>query len=291
MSLTDAVRSILHGVLQYALYLIPLLKPLQEALYPPSWWYRDWGYWDWVSNLDRDRRPNQSFIKKYLFTSFGYLSDKIRDKAASYARSLVDALRNVIGGLPSAFGSVSAWIGFLSGLLGRNLPSWASTVITGLYRLYAWLPSSIRNGWRSWSSLLNEAYDKAIAWARSQYDWVKARVVQIWDWLVQRGYSVVSWWLSARALLDQFRADPRGFIVGRLGGVWSWLVWFSGDPLGRIVGWLGWKWRALVTFAEGPLEYYYNLWGSYKRELGAFLSDPLEFLYDRAESFLSDKMG
>lgn len=291
MTLWEAVVGILRGILQYALYLIPLVRTLPEASQPPAWWYRYWGYYAWVNNLDDENRPNETWVRKWLHACFFELEREAVDAAAQYSDTLADALRGLFGWLPSKFVSFSSWISTIETLVGIYKPSWALNAMNGLVKLYNWLPPEIRNYVQTWTSLFDSIVDLAKAWAMSYYGTTVARVVQIWNWFLSNAYALSQWWLSARGILDQFRSNPYGFIAARLGAGWVWLLAFRNNPSSWVQSWLGSTWVALVSFRNGPLEFYFNLWGAFGAMMGEFFSNPLEFLYSRAEDFLNEKMG
>jgi hypothetical protein len=113
--------------------------------------------------------------------------------------------------------------------------------------------------------------------------------VDLWNWLISKGNQLGNWWVSARGLLDQFRSNPTGFILARLGAAWPWLVHFRNNARAMVFGWLGDTWQALVTFRNGPLEFYFNLWGAYRQRLGNFLADPKQFLVDELEKAILER--
>jgi hypothetical protein len=217
------------------------------------------------------------------------------DNAVAIAKVYIDIkraeLRDLMGWLPWRYNSFSQWLGTLGNIIGLYLPSWCNNALHGLSRLYYWLPSEIRSGVQSWAGRFDQAFHRATNWVRSWAGTAIARVGELWNWLISKGNQLGNWWLSARDLLDQFRSNPAGFIIARLGSAWPWLVNFRNNARAMVFGWLGDTWQALVTFRNGPLEFYFNLWGAYAQRLGEFLADPMEYLYRRAEQFLADKLG
>ena len=290
MSLSDAIRGILRGILQYALYLIPLVKPLQESKTPPPWWYKLWGYWDWTGNLDSDNRPNQAFIEKYLHSHFAYLISNGVDIANALAQVAVAGIRHWLGYLPTRYSSFAAWISNHDFKIGFTLPSWAVSVVAGLWQLWEWIPEPIRNNWQSWGQLLNSIADVAIAWAKSRYEQARRDIAQILGWWLSIGYQVGRWYQAASGFLDRFRQDPRGVVLGILGTAWHFLVSFRQNPVQWVVSWLGPNWQLLTSFASGPLRFYFDLWARRKEMIFDFLSDPFEFLWKHGEDFLIKKL-
>lgn len=290
MSLWDSVGVILHGVLQYILWLAPVVKPISEPQHAPGWWYRWWGWGDWYLNLDSERRPNQPFIERYIRAGFSMVSDWSVEQADRYTDAAVAILRIVLGYLPSGFVSFSAWLFSLVSKIGFFMPSWANTLTGGLNRLWSWLPPEIRNNVASWWRLFQDTADQAIDWARDRYEQARARVVTLFDWWVHLGHNLGQWWQQARPVLDAFRQNPGAFVRGLLGATWNWILDFRQRPAQLVQNWLGSAWPLLTSFASGPLRFYYDLWSRWRANLFDFLADPLEFLWERGEAFLLRKL-
>lgn len=291
MSLWEIVGLILHGLLQYILWLAPLVKPLQEVRWPPWWWLRFWSGADWTYGLDSENRPGQGFIEKYIRAAFSWLKDRILEDAKPYVDSLSRWIRDNLGWLPWGFSSFSAWIFTAFNRIGTVWSRIGDNVGHALTNLWYKIPTAIRENWASWSQLFQDVVDRATDWARARYEDAKNRVYQLFDWWLHLGYNLGTWWQQARGVLDAFRNNPTGFIIARLGPAWNWLIDFRQAARQWVLSWLGTTWTLLSSFAAGPLRFYYDVWGAFRTTLFDFLANPLEFLWDEAEEFLNRKLS
>lgn len=290
LPLWDIITIILRGLLQYILFWIPVVKPLQESWNPPSWWYAFWGWGDWRYNLDSDRRPNQTFIEKYLFAGWGWLKKLAVHEAQEFTQVVRNFLVALIGPIFYGFRSVTAWLNNVDLKVGWVLPSWAASAAAGLWRLYHWLPTEIREwGWQWWQ-VWDKNVDRAVAVARGLFaeaiGWAWTAVTWVWN----TGDHLRTWWLTVSAFVWWLWMDFYGAIMSKLGHAWWWLVDFRNNARAWVIGWLAPWWEPLMTFTRDCLWFYYNLWGACAADLGEFLTNPLDFLWDQGEAFLNRKL-
>jgi len=180
-----------------------------------------------------------------------------RDKAK-------DAARSWIGWVQYGYDTFSSWINALWGRFGPGMVWWSEHAVQALGKLWDWLPSAIKYGIRSWDDLFENAVEIARQWVKSTYAWLIERGKAAWDWVAGTGETLLSWWASARGVLDEFRVNPWAFIKSRLGPTWDRLTWY----------------------ADNCLTFYTNLWSQYASDLSDFLADPGGWVYSRLETYL-----
>ena len=141
---------------------------------------------------------------------------------------------------------------------------WADTAVRGLDKLYQWLPSEIRQGARSWGELWDRIVERGREWWRATYLGMTLIGVGAWGWVAGAGQRLYEWYQASRGTLDEFRANPQGFILARLGPAWG----------------------PLSLFAATALVFYVNLWGQHARDLADFLGDPAGWIYNKLAAYL-----
>lgn len=291
LPLGDIIRIIARGLLQKILLLLPLVEPMQESLDPPGWWYEfsDWGTWRY--NLDSDWRPNAIFIDAYLFCGWGWLKKLAVYEAGQFTLGVRTFLLYYIGQILHGFSSVSAWLDNVDVKVGWLLPSWAQSTMAGLWRLFYWLPEEIRDWNWSWWAIWDRVKDQAIVIAHGLFDRALDWGWEAVQWVWNTGGQLRNWWQVVSSFVIWLKNDFYGAVVNTLGGIWNWLADFRNNAQIWVINWLSPWWQPLVTFASNALTFYYNLWGAYASELAEFLASPLDYVYDRAEEFISDKIG
>ncbi|GAH18076.1 unnamed protein product, partial [marine sediment metagenome] len=152
-SFWDVIGWILHALLQYVLFWIPVLKPLPEPGVPPwPWWiYNTWNDWFW--HKDYEGRPDEHLIRQYLEMAFGELKRLTLHEANNALDDAKNWLHGLIGYVRGGYSSLGSWVNALNDRLGDWLPDWAGNVGWGLNYLKNLFPGMIKYGWGSWSDL------------------------------------------------------------------------------------------------------------------------------------------
>jgi len=263
-ALGEITWALLRGIGQLALDLIPLLSPWPEHGPPPNWWWWTCGVQDWYSHRDRNDVPDRAFIESWLRAAWAALGHWI-EEIGDYARDQAgDRVRGWIGYVQYGFSNFSQWIQATYLRLGNGMVWWSDTAIHALDKLYQWLPPEIRLGLRSWAATWDWIVDRAKSWVQATYNLAISLGSQAWGWAITTGNRLDGWYQSAHGVLDEFRANPSGFILSRLGPTWG----------------------LLTGFALSALPFYVGLWGSHASELANFLADPAGWIYDRLEAYL-----
>jgi len=249
---------------QRALDLIPLVDPWVEPDYPPTWWYNYDTANNWRAHLNSRKIPDTWLIETYLrytWQMVGFYAEEIgnwaRDTAQTWAR-------NVTGYALYSWTTFSAWIDSIGIRMGSGMVFWGANVIDALNKAYNWLPPEIRTNLQSWGVLLNYWIQKAKDWVVATYDTYISWGTKAWAWCLGAGDKLNVWWQVAHGLLDEFRNNPTGFIIGRLGYTWTWLTWF----------------------VNNAGVYYGNLYNYYAGDLAGFLADPAGWIWARLEAYL-----
>lgn len=288
-SLGTLIGWFFYGFIRYVIFWVPLLTPPSVDRSPPWQWFRygDWG--DWFHSDDNRGGPDEFWLQTWFRMVFGEALLLAVDEAKPYVRRIRDALRDLIGGIRSQFGSVSGWLGWLEALFGYPLPWWSSTVNRGLSWLRGKLPASIREGWRSWDQLFDGIASGVRAWVASVYDHFRNLAQDAWSWAFNQGEMLLRWYWHVESWIQQFKNNPYGTITGYLGWNWDWLHDFVYNARARILSYLGSDIHKLLLFGQNAAIFYYNLWSRGWRVLSEFVDDPMGFLYERAERMLIDR--
>lgn len=290
-SFTDIVRWFLHGLLQRILVWIPLVNPLAENRYhPPSWWYDCYGWVDWYYHINEAGQPNEHWCELYISCAWVHIRDHILGKAGEALQGVKDFLLGRIGYVHWAYSSLGSWVDAVSNKVGWSLPSWASSVIGGLWRLWNSLPTGIRNAWTSWDQIWDNIKLAVIRWAQARYEDARRLSFNAWNWLVGIGQQIEQWWRFYSNWLGNLASRPYAVLTQTLGSAWYFLMDFWQNPSQKVISWLGPTWRQLFIFARDCLRFWYNLWGSSASLLVELLDDPLEFVWQRAEHFILRKL-
>jgi hypothetical protein len=157
-----------------------------------------------------------------------YWVDEIARWALSRAK---EEVREWIGYVGHGFSRFSDWIESIYCRVGSGMVYWAGSIVNALDRLYGWLPPEIRLALVSWGQLWDQIVQRAKDWVIYTYQLLIAFGTLAWTWVSNTGATLKAWWDQARGTLDAFRADPYGFIVGRLGQSWDRLRWFDSNAL------------------------------------------------------------
>lgn len=285
-SLSTIIRWALYGAVRYVLYWIPgFLPPAVGIDTPTAWWsYAD--SWEWSRAGANNGRPDEIWLNAWFRMTVGELSKGAVATAATFTRNLRDRLRTVIGYIRPAFQSTGEWLSYLQGVIGYIIPTWTSTIGTGLNWLRERLPATIRYGWGTWGDLWETIRSSVRSWARARYDEARQWASNAFDWVVWFGDALQRWRDRVAGWIDNFRANPYGYVAGLLGEGWSWLLGFYSNAREIVIGWLGPNWPRLRTFARDCVRFYYNLWSSGANELSAIVEDPQEWLRDKVERML-----
>jgi len=256
--------AILHGLAQRALDLIPLVDPWTENTYPPTWWYNFDTADNWRHHLDWRRIPDTYLIELYLrycWRMVGVYAEEAgtwaRDTAQSWARSIT-------GYVLYSYATFSVWIDAVGTRLGAGMVSWGLNAVDSLWKLWNWLPTEVRSNLQSWATFLTFWIQKAKDWVVATYHTYITWGTNAWAWVLATGGTLHVWWQLAHGLLDEFRANPTGYILAHLGPTWARLVWF----------------------VNNALDFYTGIWGQHAGDLAGFLADPAGWIYARLESYV-----
>lgn len=256
--------AILHGLGQKALDLIPLVDPWAEPNYPPTWWYNYDSASNWRAHLNGRYIPDTWLIDQYLrycWRMVGFYAEEVGTWAKGEWETWV---RGVVGYVLYSYENFSKWIDAVGTRLGAGMVSWGLNAVDALWKVWNWLPAEVRSNLQSWATFLTFWIQKAKDWVVATYNEYITWGTNAWAWVIATGRVLRDWWDVAHALLDEFRANPTGFILARLGEAWSWLVWFRNNCLG----------------------FYASLWSLYASDLAAFLADPAGWIWSRLEAYV-----
>ncbi len=285
-TLLEIAAWVWYGWIQRILLILPLVNPEPAGYAPVKWWWRYYNEWQWESNLSADRIPDKWWIRRYQEGAHklaGVWVGEVGDYAYGQARSWVVAFMGYVQHNFPTFSdwieTIWLWVNFQAGWWGGNLRHAADM-------LRDWIPYDIRQGWKTWWGIWEGIKDAVKDWAKDRFDDARADAIAAYEWVISDGGPIRTWVNSVKQWIDNFRANPVGFITSALGAAWTWLVAFWVLPGAVIQPFLGPNFDKLKTFAVSAVTYYYNLWGSYAEELAAFLADPTGWLYDKAEEEL-----
>jgi hypothetical protein len=288
-SLATIVAAWMHGMLQRILYEIPLVQPMQEDPDPPPLWLA-WAYpHTWLQLLGSDLRPANGWLvawNRIVGNAAGQWVDEVGQWAWDGAYYTMEAL---IGAFPAIYASFSGWITSIAMKLGANLPGWCMSAINGLEELWLRLPAEIREQMTDWYTWVNGFLNTIYQWAMDRYDAAVQYATGAYTWVLGSGEVLKQWRLAVMGTIDAIMADPVGWVTGKLGGAWTWVVLFWMEPYHTVSMILGQPWTRLVTFSADCLTYWYNLWSQSGDVLAAFLADPMGWLYDRVEDKLIER--
>ncbi len=288
-SLSTILNWLFHGLVQYILYWVPVVKPFGEDTWPPdAWWkYNSWS--DWFLHRDGERRPDEHLVQRWFVMIFSELREIIVHAARVYTDSARDWLRSVVGYIRSGFSSTGAWLDYVQRQIGDYVPWWSSNLASAADWLRERFPASIRYGWQSWDSIWETIKSNVRGWARDRYDQARAWASDARSWITNTGNSIRLWRDRVAGWIDAFRNDPYGTVTRWLGEAWSWLRTFRQRGRETVIAWLGPDIYKILLFGRDCATFYYNLWGAGYRVLGDFVADPLGFLYTRIEQMLVDR--
>ena len=263
-SLGEITWALLRGVAQLALELIPLVDPWPEEGAPPTWWWNGSNWFDWYMHRDGRKIPDMQFIESWLRSAWNTLGIWIEDVGKWARNEAQNLVRSWTGYVRGGWVTFSDWIDYNALRLGSGMVYWAGTAISGLDKLYNWLPPEIRTNLQSWGSLFEAIFQRARDWVVTAYQMLIAFGVLAWSWVSDSGTKLKDWWQGARGVLDEFRANPTGYILAHLGPTWDRLVWF----------------------VNNALDFYTGLWGQHAGDLAGFLADPAGWIYARLETYV-----
>jgi len=235
-SLEEIAGWTIHGVTQYARYLIPLVDPLPEGLNPPSWWFNYYHYHNWTGTHDSAGRPSEEGIRLWLqgcWYLFGTWIDEAANGAREYA---LDIVRQWVGHWPSQYANFAAWV----------------------ISIRSMIPWQIRQGIKTWDALIDVARIAAIAWARERVDDLNAQTGQIRSQIFNDLLPTVRWVLNVQSDVNRVLNDPRQFVEQALGIRWQRLSEFTVGALSFYMSlWSNYH-TVLHDFLADPLGYLYT---------------------------------
>lgn len=270
-SLATIVSAIALGVWQrvlewlHSLYFVGnYISPMQQPGGPPTWWWNGSNWFDWYMHRSSQNVPDRIFIEAWLRSAWNTLGIWV-EEVGKWARNEAQSwTRNVTGWALHGWYNFSGWIDSIGIRLGDGMVWWKQTAVSALDALYNWLPPEIRGNSQSWGALLNYWIQKAKDWVVATYHTYITWGTNAWAWVIATGGRLKAWWDLAHGLLDEFRANPTGFIIARLGNTWAWLAWF----------------------VNNAIDFYANLWSYHARDLAEFLADPAGWIYSRLETYM-----
>lgn len=285
-SIWEILGWLFYGAVRYVMLWIPLVTPFRVDIgIPASWWrYSSWS--DWTHKDDNNGGPDEHWLNCWFSMAIGEFKRMIVKEAKVLVSSARQYLLGLIGGIQAGLGSLGGWAQKLDDWIGGYVPGWAGTVSSGLNWLRVRLPEGIRYGWETWSSIWQGIRQTVYDWARARYDGFRAVARQALDWVLGKGQVLCRWRDQVAGWIAAFQADPYGYIVGRLGSAWSWLLGFRARGREQMLAWLGPDIGSLLVFARDCVGFYYNLWSRGWRVLGEIVDDPREWLVDRLEQAL-----
>ena len=251
-AITQILSWLFHALSQKIRILVPILTPSAEWGDPPDWWFWWYTWSDWYKNLNQYRVPNNDWVTMFWNGTFRVFSTWCEEVGTWAYGEAKKKIREWVGYPEFGFSTFQAWLKNLWTNVSPATRWWYNTVTSGLDRLFDWLPNEIKIGGISWSSLWESIKTAVKQWVISTYHNLIMFGANAWSWVTATGASLKSWWDSAHALLDEFRANPTGFIISRLGTTWT----------------------RLVDFTNRCLNYYVQIWSQYAQLLADFLADP-----------------
>ena len=270
-SLTTIVSALVLGVWQrvlewlHSLYFVGnYISPMQQGGGPPTWWWNGSNWFEWYTHRDSHDVPDRIFIEAWLRSAWNTLGIWV-EEVGKWARNEAQTwARAVTGYALYGWTTFSTWIDTIGKRFGDGMVWWKSTAVQALDALWNWLPPEIRTDLQSWGTLLNYWIQKAKDWVVATYHEYINWGTNAWAWVIATGKTLRDWWDLAHGLLDEFRANPVGFIVARLGAAWGRLVWFE----------------------RHALDFYCDLSALYAQDLSGFLADPAGWIYARLEAYV-----
>ena len=278
-----------YGAIRYVMFWIPLVTPFSVDIGMPSSWWRYNGWSDWEHKDDNKGGPDEHWLNSWFEMVFGEYKRLIIHEAESLVSSARQYILGLIGGIQAGVGSLGGWLQKLDDWIGGYIPDWAGTLSGGLNWLRVHLPEEIRYGWQSWTGLWASIRETVKTWARDRYDWFRGLAQWAAEWATSTGASLAVWRDQVAGWIAAFRADPYGYIVGRLGSAWFWLLGFRDRGREQVLAWLGPDIHNILTFGRDCVVFYYNLWSRGWAELGEFVDDPRAWLMDRLEKATVDR--
>lgn len=263
-SFFDIINIWWHGQKQSILYFAPFVAPEKELGAAPPWFTEVWPAWLWDYYLDQERRPTETWLYNYNYAARLLLKnwlDQLKNDAVNDAAQWVWSWT---GGPAHGYPTLSAWLEAIRVRVGTWVPTWTYNLASGLNDLYWKLPSGIRNATSSWNAIWDDIKETVKAWVKERYDNALSYLSTVQQWLNTKGVTLAQWYDSVAGLINEFKSNPRTFIIQRLGATW----------------------QLLASFASGPLTFYYNLWGAYSQAIAELFSDPGSFILKRAEDEL-----
>jgi len=278
-----------YGAVRYVLLWVPFVTPPRVDRGIPSlwWYYNSWN--DWDHKDDNNGGPDERWCQAWFRMALGGFELLVLQEAKPYVDEAKNWLRGIIGGIKSGFASLGDWTNWLQVAVGAAVPWWTPNLAAGVDRLRGWFPDAIYNGWLAWNDIWTSIKADVRNWARNEYDRARDFAYQARDWVSGVGDGLRLWRDKVAGWIDNFRANPYGFITGVLGSGWSWLLGFYPRARETVIGWLGPDWVRLTNFARDCSVFYYNLWSLGWRTLSDFIADPVGFVGDRLEAYLLKK--
>ena len=261
-SLYNIFRWIIHGwwlLFTNEIGLPSWFRPREPADPPACWYYFYTKYlWDvYCAN----QRPGWYGSYMYYNSAKRAFAVWVNDKANRARDAAVTIVRMFTGYVMFGFQTFQVWLANLTGRVGWGGLSFASTLVSGVRKLYGWLPVSIVSGWSSWGQIWEGIKNSVKSWARGRYDTIRSWVSRWQSWILNWLNVLRHWYFSVRDVINTFVANPRGFIVSRLGAIW----------------------QRLTRFNDNALEYYMRIWSLYATELSSFLDHPGHWIWEKLE--------
>ena len=251
-TITQILSWLFHALSQKIRILVPILTPSAEWGNPPDWWFWWYTWSDWYKNLNQYRVPNNDWVTMFWNGTFRVFSTWCEEIGSWAYGEANKKIREWVGYPEFGFSTFQAWLKNLWTNVSPATRWWFQTITGGLDRLFGWLPDEIKIAGLSWSALWETIKSSVKQWVINTYHTLISYGVNAWTWVTGAGAQLKVWWDSARGLLDEFRANPTGFIVARLGTTWT----------------------RLVDFTNRCLNFYLQIWSQHAQTLADFLADP-----------------
>lgn len=230
----------------------------------PAWWLEVNRYqWIWTATLTNGV-PNYAFGFWWRGAAKIHFDNWVSDKANRAADLVNVAIRATLGFVQHAYTSFENWIEAIWDRVGDYIPWWASSLVDAAVKLYAWFPTAVVNGWKSWDLIWAEIKGEVWSWALARFDAAKNWVANHAPWVVDWINFLATWY----------------YAVG------AWVTNFKNNPYGTIAGWLGPAWSAWLAIRKGIVLFYNTVWVPFNVDLHDFLDHPMLWLYDKVEDEL-----
>lgn len=261
-ALIDILLWIVRGWWQYFVldHGLPSWLKLAEGTTAPAFWRDYYSQWQWEYYLDDNGKPTHLiWASRYRTCATRAFNAWVGVQTRAARDAAISAINAALGSLLHGYTTFSAWIETIWNRVGTAMPWWTVNVVSGLSKLYYWLPSAIRSATSTWDDIWDAIKTAVKEWAKARFDAAIAWLNNTISWLTT-GYNTVRAWYDIVA---------------------TWVTNFYNNPIGTVVGWLGAAWTFLTGAWTGLKDFYNNVWVPFKVSLHDFFDHPVLWLYDR----------